>query len=415
MFFISKKSFFILTTAVLVAVLGVSVNWVRGATNTNASPDLSKEIKELNSTISQKKKQLDAIRNKQEEYQRAIAQKQNERASLQNQLVIVSNRLAQAQLTIDQIKVDIDTTNLEIQRTNLEISENDKSINSSKAQLASAIKLLSQEANRSQLEVLLTNNYITEYMNQVKYLEDINGKISESLISLKGAKAGLVDSKNKLEGNKQKLAVLRQQYEGEQTDLASQKDSKTFLIDETRSSEVEYQRLLAKAKREQDSANSDIVSLEKTIRQKMSQQNGSQPAVSFNGLIWPVPSHRVTALFHDPGYPFRYIFEHPAIDIATPQGTPIKAAASGYVGRAKDGGMGYSYIMIVHGDGLATVYGHVSRIYVKDNEYVTQGQVIGLSGATPGTPGAGPFTTGPHLHLEVRLNGIPVNPLEYLP
>lgn len=409
-----KKNTIFTALIIFIAIISAGIYVINGVRAAIQPETNSKEIDELNYSIEQKKKQLNEIKNKQEQYRQEIVKKQNEQASLKNQLAIVDNHLAEAQLNLDQVKIDIETTNLEIKKTDLEISENGKLITDNKDHLSSAIKLLSQESERSQLEVLLLNNYLTEYISQIKYLENINGKITDGLSELKVAKESLADSKTKLEANKEKLRQLRRQFEEQQVALASEKDSKIYILDETKSSEAEYQRLLAQAKREQQAASSDIVSLEKTIRSKLTQKGSTAKPLKYDGFIWPVQKNTITATFHDPSYPFRYVFEHPGIDIRAKQGSSLRAAASGYVGRAKDAGMGYSYIMLIHADGLATVYGHVSRIYVKEDEYVTQGQVIGLSGAMPGTPGAGPLTTGPHLHFEVRLNGIPVNPLEYL-
>ena len=110
------------------------------------------------------------------------------------------------------------------------------------------------------------------------------------------------------------------------------------------------------------------------------------------------------------------IGEHSGIDIRAAQGTTLRAAAAGYVARVKyDGSTNYAYIMIIHADGFSTVYGHVSAVSVSQDDYVSSGQVIGKTGGTPRTAGAGAFSTGPHLHFEVRKDGIPVNPLDYLP
>ena len=208
---------------------------------------------------------------------------------------------------------------------------------------------------------------------------------------------------------------LKKQLEEKKVALLSERENKMYIIEQTELAESNYQALLSQARQEQEQASADIFSLERKARDKLTQIE--QQKIKFNdkGFVWPVPKNYITSYFHDPDYPFRAIFEHPAIDIRAGQGTTLRASASGYVARARDAGMGYSYIMIIHGNGLSTVYGHVSQLSVSDDDYVTQGQVIGRTGGLPGTPGAGRLTTGPHLHFEVRLNGIPVNPLEYLP
>ena len=132
-------------------------------------------------------------------------------------------------------------------------------------------------------------------------------------------------------------------------------------------------------------------------------------------LAWPLyPKKGISAGFREPGYYKRFGMQHNAVDIPAPQGTPLTASASGYVYKAKDNGLGYSYIILLHKNNIRTVYGHVSQINVKEGQLVQEGELIGLSGGMPGTKGAGKMTTGPHLHFEVLENGVYKNPLDFL-
>ena len=189
------------------------------------------------------------------------------------------------------------------------------------------------------------------------------------------------------------------------------------LLEETKQSEQAYQNLLQEAKRQAAQAEAEISNIENTIRSKMAQKDKDRLNNSDSSIAWPISGRYVTATFHDPDYPFRRIIgEHSGIDLRSPQGSPLYAAADGYVARVKfDGSTAYAYIMIIHNDGLSTVYGHVSGVNVEADQYVVKGQLIGKTGGGPGRPGSGPFSTGSHLHFEVRKNGIPVNPLDYLP
>jgi len=127
---------------------------------------------------------------------------------------------------------------------------------------------------------------------------------------------------------------------------------------------------------------------------------GGDSTPSSSGFIWPT-SGVVTS-----GYGPRWGRMHEGIDIAAPTGTSVRAAASGRVIIAGTMGGYGSVVVIDHGGGISTLYAHLSSIWVGGGS-VSQGQGIGAVGCTGSC-------TGPHLHFEVRVNGVPVNPLSYL-
>ena len=388
-----------------------------GIFNLQAKADeevVNAEVKNLNEQIQSKRERIKQIKKQQEAYSKIIQSKKNEQINLGNQINILDNRIAKAELDIEKTNIEIDELNLEKEKINLEIKDTTEKISKQKEKIAQTIKLLHIYSQKNLVEIFLLNASLTDFLNQVKYLEDINKSIKTDLNKVKQAKKELRRNKLALDKKQNTLEALQAKILENKKNLEREKGNKKYIISEVKNSENEFQKLMAEAKQEQENAASEISGLEKTVREKIAGLSGKKLEFNDKGLIWPVPKNTITALFHDPEYPYRHIFEHPAIDIRAGQGTPLKAAASGYVARAKNAGYGYSYIMIIHGNGLSTVYGHVSAMYVKEDEYVVQGQLIGKTGGMPGTLGAGRLTTGPHLHFEIRLNGVPVNPLEYL-
>jgi murein DD-endopeptidase MepM/ murein hydrolase activator NlpD len=124
------------------------------------------------------------------------------------------------------------------------------------------------------------------------------------------------------------------------------------------------------------------------------------------GMRWPLSGFRITTYFGGRGAFQRY---HTGIDLAAPYGTPIVAAKSGQVEVAGWSSFGYGFhVVLDHGGGVETLYAHMSRIAVRPGQWVEAGDLIGYVGSTG-------WSTGPHLHFEVRVNGVPRNPLAYLP
>lgn len=152
-----------------------------------------------------------------------------------------------------------------------------------------------------------------------------------------------------------------------------------------------------------------------TVGQKLIVPGGRKPytvrhVVAWSGAV-PAGAKRGTGVFGWPMTGFisqRYYDYHQAIDIAAPKGTPIKAADSGYVAIVGRSDTGYGlYVLIDHSNGFQTLYAHFSVIYVEVGQSVGKGQTIGLCGSTG-------KSTGPHVHFEIKLNGVRRNPLIYL-
>ena len=137
------------------------------------------------------------------------------------------------------------------------------------------------------------------------------------------------------------------------------------------------------------------------------------PFIGADGFCSPIGSgweRRVTSEFGNRIDPITGKRKgHTGMDLAVPTGTPIRAALPGTVTVSKynAGGYGY-YVMIDHGNGLTTLYGHCSKLLAKVGQTVEAGEIIALSGSTG-------RSTGPHLHFEARVNGERTNPRAYLP
>jgi murein DD-endopeptidase MepM/ murein hydrolase activator NlpD len=134
-------------------------------------------------------------------------------------------------------------------------------------------------------------------------------------------------------------------------------------------------------------------------------QSGKEQMLRSIPSFWPVRGYitRSYDMAGEPGDPER----HPGIDIAVERGTPVRAAASGYVTEAGwDDDYGY-YVQIDHGYGIKTLYGHNDRLVVMRGERVGRGQTIAYSGNTG-------RSTAPHLHFEVTQDNVNVDPLKYL-
>jgi len=375
------------------------------------------EIESLSSEISAKKEKVKELEQSIEEYKKKSDETRSQSVSLRNQLAVIENQLVQIELDIEITELKIETLELEIQELALGIADKEQVIVRQQKILGEIIRTLHYEQNKKYIEVVAAYDNFSDFYTRIQYVKSVEQDLSKSAKAIRLAKEKLEEKKDQTEAHKKSVETVKERLSQRKKDLEEQSAFRETLLAETRSNEATYNTLLANLRSQYRQIENEIAGIEQEVRRKMAQLDSSNRIVDSETLLsWPTQSRYVTAYFYDKSYPYRHIFEHNAIDIRAAQGTPIRAAKAGYIARARTCTTAtcYAYVMIAHSDGISTVYGHLSRIVVTEDQFVLRGDVIGYSGATPGTVGAGPFTTGPHLHFEVRKGGIPVNPLDYL-
>ena len=273
-----------------------------------------------------------------------------------------------------------------------------------------------EEPQPSTLDVVLAAKSFHEVLNEMNYLGAIAAEDKHVASAVRAAKAQAAAARRHtigarrtvsaetqvIRGRAQQAAILRAQLLGSESQLVGLRGAKRQALLATRK---DIQQEVGESQALQ--AASDQLAAQ--LRQAEASSSGATTTASGGSatpagaphFIWPV-SGPITSPFG-----MRWGKLHPGIDIGVPTGTPVHAAAAGKV--VWCGWMsGYgNFVVLDHGGGFATAYGHNSRVAVSCGEEVAQGQVVAYSGCTG-------FCTGPHVHFEVRVNGTPVDPLTYL-
>ncbi|MBR2524662.1 MAG: peptidoglycan DD-metalloendopeptidase family protein [Clostridiales bacterium] len=276
--------------------------------------------------------------------------------------------------------------------------------------------------NKSTLEVLLESDSIAGFFTNLEIISLIadsdNQAIDQLQIAMDEAQVA-ADQAMAEADNMQRIADEKQA----ELDELERRIGVTTEALESISTEI------TTAEQERDQLNAEAARLDQRIRDLTRQYQNQQAAAAANysggatkvvsgvSFTWPVASRTITDPYGPRVHPISGVTKmHTGLDIGSSYGAPIVAAASGTViqvnlpvpGR-NTGGTGYgNYLIISHGNGITTLYGHCRNIYVSSGQTVSQGQKIAEVGSTGSS-------TGPHLHFEIRVNGSTVNPRKYLP
>lgn len=259
----------------------------------------------------------------------------------------------------------------------------------------------------SYLSVIFQASSFSDLLSRLDVTARVMANDQKIYENLDAARKATIQAKEELEEVRLQQIANREEQEAKKAELDAQIVEAAELLKELSNNREEQQALLAELEAKDAELTDMIDELEEELWAQQQPGGGGGFIYGTGSIIWPCYETYVTSQFYYRLHPiFGYYTQHTGIDIACAYGDTIWSAASGTVILAQYyGGYGYC-VMVSHGDGLTTLYGHLSVIEVSVGQYVEQGEVIAYSGASGNV-------TGPHLHFETIVDGERVDPLQF--
>lgn len=378
-----------------------------GAGSVSAIQSQINSLKEKNKGLSQQKSDL-----------------KNQLSGIQAEKGKAMDRKNNLEQQINVLQDEIDNLNAQLEQYAALIAEKEQQVAENEAAEAAQFELFKKQCRAMEKEgkvsywsILFSAKSFPDLLdkvNTVNAIANYNDKICDQL---QAAREALQQAKAELEQAQTETEAAKAEEKAAQDELAAQKKEVQSLINEIAADEKETQKALDELNAAAKAMDAEIAKQEKELQKAIeaARQSGNSNAYQFDpgsGWYWPLPSNcvKVNSFYGPRKDPISgKQSNHSGTDIGgAPTGTQIYAARGGVVLTSAHHSSYGNYVVISHGDGVSTLYAHMSKRAVKVGDVVSQGQVIGYVGSTG-------RSTGPHLHFEVRVNGVRQDALKYYP
>nr|WP_326126715.1 peptidoglycan DD-metalloendopeptidase family protein [uncultured Oscillibacter sp.] len=267
------------------------------------------------------------------------------------------------------------------------------------------VRAMEEQGTISYWSVLFKADSFTDLLSRMDFINEIMEADQRVIDDLKALQVQIDEAKTSLEGSRTEAQAARDELAAKKKELDTQRAEANKVIQQIAAAEEETEATLDEMEAEQKKIQQEIERLNRELQAQLAAEGKSSQS-NPGGYIWPVNSRYITSTMGGRSSPGGIgSTNHQGTDIGRVGYTsPIYAAKAGTVIVSQRSSSYGEYVVISHGSGNTTLYGHMSSRKVSVGQYVNQGDVIGITGSTGNS-------TGPHLHFEVVENGVRVNPL----